>query len=155
MGKIKEEYLMKVVEKEEVARKGIEEKLAPRFLSQAQQKLLIDKLKGFAGTSIDITAYPERGPDILPLKELIQYILRAAGWNVRGSRVIGSGEYVRGIIIITRPGIDKNSENAATMLINGLNFEGIVTNVVPFNEFNKPSEPGENAPIIMLIGIKP
>jgi uncharacterized membrane protein len=175
MGNIKEQYLRRDVananqraaeanekaEKERLARMQIEEKLAPRFISQSHRDALIERLKQFAGIGIDIYVYPGGTPDAEPFSLQISSMLIEAGWQVGLSNVVTSRFSVRGIFIIIKDKTDNISVNAANLLADALISERIATQI----SYTIPDLAGvysggslddpKKAAILLLVGTKP
>lgn len=150
-------------ESERLARMKIEEKLAPRSLTLEQQTFLINKLKPFAGTLINIFIHTEGTADIKPLSKQISSILNAADWKLLVLEAKYSAIPFSGVIISTRNDPEKKFMPAAMALVEGLNSEGIATNfrsisvtrntqIVPIGG---DPEIFMKAPIIMVIATKP
>jgi len=150
-------------EEERLARVKIEERLAPRSLTAAQEAGFQNKLSKFEGTSLDILIYGGGSEDALPLAGMIAATLRAAGWNVRVWNTISPGRWYRGVGISTLAGTNQGAENAAGELMAALVTEGIgvgrldqfVSGELP-DTLNGPAWDANNiAPIRMVIGSKP
>jgi hypothetical protein len=151
----------KKAEEERLARVRIEQRLAPRSLGPAQQRELSERLRPFAGRSLDIFMYGET-PEIVSLTMVIKSTVESAGWNVR-SWTVTAGGAVTGILVGTRTGSDASAQKAAQALIAALNSEGVSSG--PWKEFSDADTPGmltgppwsnnDMAPIRMLLGTKP
>jgi hypothetical protein len=134
-------------EKERLARLRIEEKLAPRSLSQIKE--LVNKLKPFVGVSVAIRVLVDNNPDAIPLSEQIASVSQAAGWKTNIVHV-ALGEYVRGVVITPSDGPDTKASVAAKVLTEGLNADGITASL------GAPPPPSNNQPntMWMTIGVK-
>jgi hypothetical protein len=186
MGNIKEEYLNRDIantmeraaiaeqraaeanekaEEERLARVKIEEKLAPRFLNQAQIDVLNVKLKQYAGTSISIITFPGT-PDIVPLSNQIVSLLHNATWIVSLANCISGTLNVPGVVVAT---MSEANIAVAKSLVEGLNSAGIATVLVAsmpditpmpgvtigyIDVIGSINDQSKN-PIKMLIGTKP
>ncbi|MDT8836521.1 hypothetical protein ParKJ_03765 [Paraburkholderia fungorum] len=150
-------------EEEKLARVKIEERLAPRSLTGAQETNLQNQLSKFAGTSLDILIYGGGSEDALPFAGMIATTLNAAGWKVRVWNTISPGRWYRGVGLSTSSGSDQSAENAANELVGSLAREGIgvgrldqfVTGELPDNVNGPPWDANNVAPIRMVIGSKP
>lgn len=150
-------------EEERLARVKIEERLAPRSLTAAQETDLQNRLGKFAGTSLDILIYGGGSEDALPLAGMIASGLRAAGWNVRVWNTISPGRWYRGVGISTLAGADRGAEEAAgelmgALAVNGIGvgrFEQFANGELPDTLNGPPWEANNVAPIRMVIGSKP
>ncbi len=134
----------------------IEEKLAPRTLSQEQQDSLLSKLTPFAGTAINIRVYPEGTADTLLLSGQIASVLVGAKWQVALSKILSSAIYVRGIVVaINNP----TASDAARQLVEGLNSEGIsasISDTIPAGDVltSGSTIAADKVALTMLIGTK-
>jgi hypothetical protein len=115
----------RIAEGERLARVRIEERLAPRSLTQAQIAGLTNRLKPYSGTPVDILQFGE-SPEITNFRALIEQPLRAAGWNFVSSTAVGSGSLI-GIAVALVEGSPKTDETTAEALLSALNAEGILT----------------------------
>lgn len=112
-------------EQERLARVRIEEKLAPRSLSQSQALALRDKLKPFAGTSIAVDKLLDSA-DVGPLTDQVLAALTAAGWRITAvNDRLASGITASGIEIAASSESNDQICSAASMLIEGLNSHGV------------------------------
>lgn len=115
----------KRTEDERLARVKIEERLAPRSLSQHQQAEMIAKLGPLAGRTIDLFKYPNDA-ESTGIAEQIDQVLMAAGWMTRGFQpMVSPGRPISGILIETDPS-DETSANAASVLMLTLLAAGLV-----------------------------
>ena len=91
----------------DLARLKLEEKLAPRSLSQSQIDVLRDKLKQFTGISVLMHVYGDVSPDIIPLSAQIRSALNSAGWQTSWGSVLGGTRQVVGLVVMPRVADDK------------------------------------------------
>lgn len=147
---------------EKQARLSLEEKFAPRSISQSGRETLRAKLIIFKGTSVDIFIYGAGSSDALLLADAISEGLQLAGWIVRMWNPIGSVRVIKGVLVTTRLGSDHPVEALAAQLIDALNAIGIETR--SYEQFSGDDAPdnivggwkaGKVAPIRMMIGSKP
>jgi hypothetical protein len=110
-------------EKERHERQRIEARLAPRALSRPQE--LSEKLKPFAGTSVFVRGMLECGPDVIPLTNQIISVLKAAEWKMTIINLMGTREYVEGIIVAHSEGSDEKTIGAVDLVIRALIGDGI------------------------------
>lgn len=113
----------RIAEAERLARAKIEEKLAPRSITASQMKGLSERLKPYAGTSVDILQVGE-SPEITHFRSLIEAPLHSAGWHFISSTAVGSGALV-GLSVGVVDDSDDAGKNAARLLLSALNEEGI------------------------------
>lgn len=148
-------------EQERTARLKLEEKLAPRMLSQDAALALVQKLTQFKGSSLDIVVYPTGTSDIGPLQDQLTRIFRAAGWTVRRWSMLGT-EFVVGVGIAVSPGATSADRSLADMIVQELSASGIaagraadlVDNSFPIPATG-PAPVGDIAPLRMSVGTKP
>lgn len=134
-------------EQERLARLRIEERLAPRSLSQTNN--LSDKLRQFESTEITIVRPFESGLDAVRLEHQIVSTLKEAGWIVNTVEANAPPDgYFEGVVVVTSPEAEHEVAAAVNSLINELNANGVVT--------TKGSAP-KDAPdkIRMIIGTRP
>jgi hypothetical protein len=136
-------------EGERLGRLKLEEKLAPRSLSEQQMVILCDKLKPFAETSVVIDKLLDRGTDIGPLAHQLVAVLQTAGWVVTANDRLASSIYVAGINVTISPGSTETVTTAGELLINELNLAGIAA-----AQSNPPVRYAPNV-IHVIIGPKP
>ena len=110
-------------EEERLARLKIEERLAPRSLTRAQQATLTGRLKPFPGTAINVLQIGE-SPEITNFRSQLVSAIRAAGWRVIASVAVGSGAGV-GIGVGTVDDADAPAATAATALQSALREIGL------------------------------
>lgn len=135
---------------------------APRSLTKAQQNILRDRLKQFAGMSIDILRFGET-TEIVHLSDLLAEPLSQAGWSQRSWNVTGAGA-VTGVLISVQKGSGENIQSAAANLLAALREVGVASDPFEYpGEWQKapgmvmgpPWDSAKIAPIKMLIGSKP
>ena len=154
-------------EEERLARVKIEEKLAPRFLTEEQYNNLRDKLVVFAGTTIEVIAYPTGTPDVIPLSYQIVSMFNDAKWKAIFLKSTGSTLFLKGVIVAIKNESDHNILTAAKLLVEELNSYGVDTvfkNSFPedkgmfFSSISSPDDLNEIEKILnirILIGTKP
>jgi hypothetical protein len=148
-------------ESERLARVKIEERLAPRRLTDPQSFALGDKLKPFGIDTADLFLFGETAEGI-QLIGPISFALSTAGWRTRIWHVQGGGFF--GVLVQSSTDATDADRNAVDALVEGLNKEGIQTrrqstfdrahwypNVIgpPVPEF------ADRARIRVLVGTKP
>lgn len=149
----------RIAEGERLARVKIEEKLAPRSITQKQIDGLSKRLKPYFGISIDILQIGE-SPEITHFRSLIENPLRAAGLSLFSSTAVGSGSFV-GLSVGVLVDASESDKIAASALLSALNAEGIAASNAGVSKRDEwPSftmaPPGANkAPIRMYVGSKP
>jgi hypothetical protein len=111
-------------ESERLARAKIEERLAPRRLTDAQSFALGDKLKPFSVDSADLFLFGESGENI-QLIGPISFALSTAGWRTRIWHVQGGGFF--GVLVQSSTDASDAEQRAVDALVEGLNAEGIET----------------------------
>jgi hypothetical protein len=119
--------LQYLVERERLARVKIEEKLAPRSLSEEQQQRLIAKWKLFAGQKVEVfVAYDEE--EVLNTGKLIERMLRSAGWSVKSEREleITIGPERKGIVLYVSGKVPARARIAAQTWVESLADERFV-----------------------------
>lgn len=109
-------------EAERLARVKIEEKLAPRSITSGQIVGLSNKLKPYAGISIDILQFGDT-PEITNFRSLLEKPLRTAGLRVLTSTALGS---FIGLSVGVVEEANDSEKNAATAILAAFNTEGIV-----------------------------
>jgi hypothetical protein len=150
-------------EEEKLARVKIEEKLAPRTLTPASQKLIAEGISKFKGTSLDILIYGGGSTDALPLAGMFGDSLTAGGLTVRVWNTISPNRWVVGVLVQTEEGASPEVEERAATIIALLNsvgigagtFEHFKSKELPDNLMGDPWNPEKVAPVRMLIGSKP
>lgn|GEM_PF-1314751 len=159
--------LEKQAEEAHLSQTQLEAKIAPRYLPIEQYNILRDELSKYAGTAVDVIAYPGGSPDIIPLSYQIAHMLYEAKWNMIFLKSGASAMFVEGVIVAIRNESDHDALTAAKLLVEGLNANGIVTifkNSFPDQDKGLfiSSEPPdvlnkrkEITRIKILIGIKP
>jgi hypothetical protein len=149
----------KIAEGERLARVKIEERLAPRSITQKQIDGLSKRLKPYSGISIDILQIGE-SPEITNFRSLLENPLRAAGLNLFSSTAVGSGSFI-GLSVGVLADASESDKAAASALLSALNAEGIAAlNAGVSKREDWPgftmAPPGANkAPIRMFVGSKP
>lgn len=136
MGAIKERFANeravegnKKAEEERLARLKIEEKLAPRTLTGAQQDKIIQKLAAFSGQQFESASYQEDQEVHRLAVTLIQTLL-AAGWKGLPAReMLGLG-LVIGVIVEYAPEKEEEFGAAAHALADALNTEGVLASAL-------------------------
>jgi hypothetical protein len=111
-------------EKERLARLKIEQRLAPRSLSQNGATALYDKAKSFPGIWLTIIMIKDSNRDALPLARQITEALKPAGWKVDIS-LMDTLEDIKGIFVRIPNASNANTVAAAKILIEELNSDGI------------------------------
>ena len=134
-------------EQERLARLRIEEKLAPRSLSQTQA--LVSKLTPFAGTTVFMGNGPDSGADARPLQRQLISVLKKANWKIQAAGLIKGASFVEGIGVAVAFGADKNAQDAANLLIKELADDGIVAAKLDASDNIAPHQ------ITIIIGPKP
>jgi hypothetical protein len=151
----------KIAEDERLARAKLEERLAPRSLTQQQVAGLSGRLAQFAGATVDILQVGE-SPEINHFRALIQKALHDAGIHVVPSTAVGSGYFI-GISVALVEGATDSEKDTAVALLLALNAEGIVAtdgglakrDAWPGFVMVPPGESANKAPIRLYIGSKP
>jgi len=148
-------------EREKLARLQLEARLAPRSLSLAQQNDLIDRLRPFAGTQLDIFIYGDTS-EMLSIGFALASTATAAGWTVR-TWGVSVEMVVTGVVVGTKSGVDRKIDTAALALVAALNQNGVTASHAG-NVFELPlpgrlTGPDWNinaaASMRMLVGNKP
>lgn len=114
-------------EQERLARVKIEEKLAPRSLSEEQQQKLIAKWKPFAGQKVEVfVAYEEE--ELLNTGRLIEGMLRSAGWSVKSEQALGItiGPERKGIVLYVSKKVSSPARTTAQTWVESLAEERFV-----------------------------
>lgn len=148
-------------EEERLARVKIEERLAPRSLTAQQIIGLSERLKPYAGVSIDILQIGE-SPEITHFRSLIERPLRTAGLRPLSSTAVGSGSFI-GVSVGILVGASDSEKMAATALLAALNTEGITAQSAgtvkredwPGFVMAPTGETANKAPIRIYVGSKP
>jgi hypothetical protein len=150
----------RIAEGEKLARLKIEEKLAPRNLTEEQQKRFKDKVGLFVGTPYELVVDPV--PEAINLITTIDNILRSSSWfnkeserkDLRSTFTLPSGSkveqaYFSGVVVQLTNALRPKYFKAAEMLVVALRGEGIdaVLSFLPAND------PSPNT-IHVAIGIK-
>ncbi len=151
----------KIAEGERLARVKIEEKLAPRSITREQIAGLSERLKPYAGISIDILQIGE-SPEITHFRSLIEIPLRTAGLHTLSSTAVGSGSFI-GLSVGVLADANDSEKTAAIALISALNAEGITAGSAgivkredwPGFVMAPKGETSNKAPIRIYIGSKP
>ena len=150
-----------IAEGERLARVKIEERLAPRSLTARQIASLAERLKPYAGISIDILQIGE-SPEITHFRSLIETPLRKAGLRPLSSTAVGSGSFI-GVSVGILVGASDPEKMAAAAILAALNAEGITTqNAGTVKREDWPGfvmaptgETSNKAPIRIYVGSKP
>ncbi|MGD0793910.1 MAG: hypothetical protein ABR920_19260 [Terriglobales bacterium] len=110
----------RLAEQDRLARVKIEERLAPRFLTEKDQSSAVAALKPFASRLVDIVKYPDDA-EVSELARQISGVLTDAGWK---PAVSVSGEPLTGIVVEIDP---KNPPNltAGQALVTALSGAGL------------------------------
>jgi hypothetical protein len=155
----------KIAEQERVARLQLEARLAPRFLTPAQQQDLTASLKQLGLHNLDILLLGDT-PEIRYIADLLKSAIENAGWNVRIWRVTLGG-VVTGVVVA--PLENSGNEQLAGTLASLIYAEGIAASPyppVPRDKWgarfigsivsgDKAWDDNKAAPIRMYIGTKP
>jgi hypothetical protein len=151
----------------EANRKAVEAAVAlekfrtPRSLSPEQQASIIKKMRSFAGKSFDI-AINNAGPEPLILAEIIEAVLKSAGWtqlnwgNDPGDTFFARSQlpnlgisFGYGIVIATEESKSSELLSAAQALASALTAEGVAATAQP------PVNRNNNVNAIhIMVGIK-
>ena len=144
----------------DLARVKLELQLAPRRLSGDQKAALIEALKPFAGTEVQLWTFPPGTADTSPLANSIYQVLLDAGWKPHRFSSI-SGQAMPGITASFKVG--SGSLEAVRVLIESVsNIAGFdVQMAAPYSE--EPNlgaamsdETGPiKATVIIIVGTKP
>lgn len=149
----------KIAEGERLARVKIEEKLAPRSITQKQIDGLSKRLKPYSGIAIDILQIGE-SPEITNFRSLIENPLRAAGLNIFSSTAVGSGSFT-GLSVGVLIDANDSDKAAASALLSALNAEGVAASDAGVSKREDwpgftMAPPGANKALIrMYVGSKP
>jgi hypothetical protein len=113
-------------EQERLARVKIEQKMAPRHLSPAQQKRLSESLKRYAGQKLNVFVYATSLEAVTFGNELIAALgPQGAGWILSVSRgQEGVGRAVPGMLVELRPYAMDPDPAVARALVAALSHEG-------------------------------
>ena len=135
---------------ERLARKKIEERLADRSLTDAQVRVIADKLKLFSGQEFGITTYWDL-KEPLSMANRIYGALNLAGWKYlkpeSATFLLGG---VAGVLVYVHPAADELTKKAAASLVSALTKEGIT---LELREQNDPKNP--NNRLYFNVGTKP
>jgi|SoiMethySBSTD1v2_1073268.scaffolds.fasta_scaffold128083_4 hypothetical protein len=97
-------------------------RFAPRDLSEEQQKLLVSKLKPFAGQKVDFVNKYAAESEPANIARQIEDVLRNAEWSVEKTTGIASvnDPETRGVAVGTASQTDPSSQHAARILAEAL-----------------------------------
>jgi hypothetical protein len=114
-------------EKEHHARVKLEEKLAPRSLSNEQRRAISDKLRPYSGTHINCLSLAERDGDVLGLGSDILTAIIDAGWMPFPSVGDDASILNPGVIIEVNPQASASDVRSANELADALRAERVTT----------------------------
>ena len=118
----------KATEQERLARLKIEERVANRRLTEAQQERIARKLSVFAGRSINVLIY--RGDvEAWSIADQIKLALggkKGAGWIVHSARVAEFNRAFSGMLVETTAHAGPEDVSAANALVSALSAETLV-----------------------------
>jgi len=124
---------------EREARKKLEARVAPRFLTPEQGLLLSERLGQSKVKLVALYVYGS-APEIVRLSSQIGDALKRAGWNFEGWSVTGIAT-VAGVVVDVRNSAGLDTVGAANLLVRSLNEVGIDSGTgAPFSKENE--EPG-------------
>jgi len=114
-------------EHERLERVKIEQRLAPRHVSAAQQKQISDSLKRYAGQKLNVFVYNSSPEAVSIANEVIAALDKhGAGWALSVSTgQEGSGRAVPGMLVELKPVATKADSAAAHALVEALSHEGL------------------------------
>lgn len=111
-------------EEERTARLKIEERLAPRRLTQEQQNSVTTKLRDFPGEKLNIQL-PGDDPEITHLANQLLACFEGAGWHVATLVGTDMSRSVSGILIEIDTDASSSSRKAAVALASALRAENV------------------------------
>lgn len=117
-------------EEERLARVKIEERLAPRVLTQADVGSLVVKLKSFPGTQVAM--FVANGNEPTALANTLMQALETAGWKLSATQGDTGGD--SGIVVELTDNADAEAGRAAQALADGLS--GILQTTGPIPSRN-------------------
>jgi hypothetical protein len=154
----------KTLQSEREMRQKMHDLITPRSISAEQLASISEKLKLYAGTSVDILQVGET-PEITNFRLLIEKSLTAAGWKPISSTAVGSGSFVGMSIGLVDDTNDTDKAAATTVgnaLLSVFNKEGVA--IVGAGIVKRDNWPGfimgpptgvNKAPLRIYIGSKP
>lgn len=117
--------LQSEVERERLARLRIEERLAPRNLTDAQMRAVSTKLVPFAGQKLNAVVSPPE-EEAVNISNQVLTALHQAGWIVVAILGTDTARATSGIFIEISPDADQQAVAAARALASALRFENLV-----------------------------
>jgi hypothetical protein len=136
----------------------LQQRMADRHLTPGQQKTIADKLRAFAGHSVNLFAYASDG-EIIGISNDVGIALISAGWSLHAFMGQEIGRAVRGILVEVKANADARSIEAANALVSTLASERLAVSG-PFPQQTNVNMMGSGdsdpkAQIIITIGKKP
>jgi len=107
----------------------LQARVAPRSLSDAQMARLVDQLKPFAGTHVDVVELID--PEVTPFSDQLHQVFTSAGWTVSRSRV--------GFMVPHRYGVTcehQDGDPAAEALLRRLRAEHVTVSEINSRSFS-------------------
>lgn len=144
-------------EEERHARMKIEERLAPRHLTEEQQKTIADKLRSFIGQKLNVM-FSNDTPEVANIAREILFIFKEVEWQC--GMMVGHdiARSVSGILVEVLPGADAAGKAAAQALASALRSEKLsVIGPIPLGPTGPAEFMGETIPdaqIKLTIGKK-
>jgi len=98
---------------------------APRTVSPEQQSRIIEKLKGFPGTTFEVITYPGE-PEPVAFSNVIAGLLERAGWRLNPNNSKGSLlGLASGVVVVIGKQAGASAEEKGKTLLEALVSEGI------------------------------
>jgi hypothetical protein len=152
-----------IAERERLARLKLEEKLSPRTFTLGQEQSVIETLRLFAGTNVDLIKIGDSA-EITTFTGKIASILTSAGWHVRGIWTTMGGISGTGVSVSTANGAGAEIGKSANALVSAFREAEIASGTVDSFQGNDPPGGGvigpptwgnNIAPIRVYVGEKP
>jgi hypothetical protein len=136
----------------------LQTRFADRTISPAQQAAMIERLKPWAGTDIDIAIWGDT-PEITIISSQILETIGKAQWSIHSGHVGAGSGAVRGIFVGVSPIAGTTAVTASQTLIVALQSAGLAAGPSSFTNMPQPSSMmmtsfTGKAPIRLFIGSK-
>lgn len=113
----------RLAEQDRLARVKIEERLAPRCITESERVKLIAELKRFAPRLVDVLRYPDDA-EVTELTRQLVNVLKDSGWKPTMQTVTNSAEPICGIIVEV-DGKNPGNIAAGEALVSGFSAVGL------------------------------
>lgn len=118
-----------IAEREKLARLQLEERLAPRVITEADRVKVVDLLTPLTGSRVNVFFSSQR-VDSVNLGNIIVELMKRSGWWWASWAITG-GDVSTGVVVVVAEGASKDEVTRAEAIVNALNGCGIAAKLWP------------------------